>query len=84
MRLLVFLHGTALMHPGAVRRTRQERVAQSAPPQDPTLHDYDASVHGDTTSSPSCGRWQHQGAQIDYLSSSRNPLGRRQGRCGPA
>ena len=47
MRLLVFLHGTALMHPGAVRRTRQERVAQVRAAQDPTLHDYDASVHGD-------------------------------------
>ena len=28
MRLLVFLHGTVLMHAGAVEVTRAERVAQ--------------------------------------------------------
>jgi hypothetical protein len=28
MRLLVFLHGTVLMHPSALGRSREERVAQ--------------------------------------------------------
>jgi hypothetical protein len=72
MRLLVFLHGTALMHPGAVGRTRQERIAQVRAAQEPTLHDYDAYVPvGHVVAK--LRRWQHQGAQIDYLSPHRNP-----------
>lgn len=72
MRLLVFLHGTALMHPGAVGRTRQERIAQVRAAQEPTLRDYDAYVPvGHVVAK--LRRWQHQGAQIDYLSSHRNP-----------
>lgn len=65
MRLLVFLHGTALMHPGAVGRTRQERVAQVRAAQEPTLHDYDAYVPvGNVVAK--LRHWQHQGAQIAY------------------
>jgi hypothetical protein len=40
VRLLVFLHGTTLMHPGALGRTREQRVAQVRDGDDPTLHDY--------------------------------------------
>ena len=72
MRLLVFLHGTALMHPGAVGRTRQERVAQVRAAQEPTLHDYDAYVPVGNVVAKLRHR-QHQGAQIAYLSSHRNP-----------
>jgi hypothetical protein len=40
--------------------------------QDPTLHHYDAYVPvGDVVAK--LRRWQHQGAEIDYLSSDRNP-----------
>lgn len=28
MKIMVFLHGTAIMHPGAAGRTREERVKQ--------------------------------------------------------
>jgi hypothetical protein len=72
LRLLVFLHGTALMHPGAVGRTRQQRVAQVHAAADPTLHAYDAYVPvGNVVAK--LRHWQQQGAQIDYLSSHRDP-----------
>ena len=71
MRLLVFLHGTVLMHPGAIGVTRGERVAQVRAGH-PTVGDYAAYV-------PVAGavaklqRWQDAGARIDYLSSHRAP-----------
>ncbi len=72
MRLLVFLHGTALMHAGGVGRTPEQRVAQVRTGQDPTLHDYGAYVPvGDVVAK--LWRWQRQGARIDYLSSHRDP-----------
>jgi hypothetical protein len=72
VRLLVFLHGTAIMHPAAVGRTREERVDQVRTQADPALRDFAAYV-------PVGGvvgklqRWRGQGAEIDYLSSHRNP-----------
>ncbi len=71
MRLVVFLHGTAIMHPGALGRSREARVAQVRAGTDPSLHDYAAYVPvGDAAAKLCC--WQRQGAQIDYLSSHRN------------
>lgn len=73
MRLLVFLHGTTIMHPSAVGRTRDERVAQVRAGTDPTLHDYAAYVPvGHAVAK--LRRWREQGAQIDYLSSHRDPV----------
>ena len=72
MRLLVFLHGTTLMHAGAVGRTREQRVAQVRAGNDPTLHDYGAYVPvGGAVAK--LWRWQRQGASISYLSSHRDP-----------
>ena len=72
MRLLVFLHGTTLMHPGALGRSREERVAQVRDGADPSVRDYGAYVPvGDAAAK--LRRWRQQGAQIDYLSSSRDP-----------
>lgn len=71
MRLLVFLHGTVLMHAGGVGATRAERVAQ-VQANHPTVGEYAAYV-------PVGGalaklrRWQDAGAVVDYLSSHRNP-----------
>ncbi len=60
MRLLVFLHGTVIMHSGAVGRTRPERVAQVYA-RHPTIGDYAAYVPvGDAVAKLS--RWQHAGA----------------------
>jgi hypothetical protein len=72
MRLLIFLHGTAIMHPGAVGRRREERVAQVRTRADPGLRDFAAYVPVDGAVEK-LQRWRVQGAQIDYLSSHRNP-----------
>jgi hypothetical protein len=72
MRLLVFLHGTAIMHPAGIGRSREERVAQVRTGADPALHDYAAYVPvGDAVAKLRC--WSEQGARLDYLSSHRNP-----------
>ena len=71
MRLLVFLHGTVLMHSGAIGVTRAERVAQVRAGH-PTIGDYAAYVPVDDVVAK-LHRWQDAGAQIDYLSSHRNP-----------
>jgi hypothetical protein len=70
--LLVFLHGTTLMHPGAVGRTRAERVAQVRARSDPKLYDYTAYVPVEGVVAK-LERWRKQGAEIDYLTSRRNP-----------
>jgi hypothetical protein len=71
MRLLVFLHGTVLMHAGAVGVTRAERVAQVRA-KHPTVRQYAAYVPvGDAVAK--LRRWQAAGAVIEYLSSHRNP-----------
>jgi hypothetical protein len=72
MRLLIFLHGTAIMHRGAIGRTREERVAQVRTGAAPALHNYAAYVPVDNAAAK-LRRWREQGAKIDYLSSHRNP-----------
>jgi hypothetical protein len=72
MRLLVFLHGTVIMHPSALGRSREQRVAQARAGADPSLRDYGAYVPvGNAVAK--LRRWQQQGAQVAYLSSHRNP-----------
>jgi hypothetical protein len=71
MRLLVFLHGTVIMHPSATGRTREERVAQVRIAADPTLRDYAEYVPVDNAVAK-LWRWREQGVRIDYLSSHRN------------
>ncbi|HET7421282.1 MAG TPA: hypothetical protein VFL27_12975 [Candidatus Dormibacteraeota bacterium] len=70
--MLVFLHGTTIMHPSAIGRTRAERVEQVRRAEDPGLRDYGSYVPvGDAVAK--LRRWQDQGAEIVYLSSHRNP-----------
>jgi hypothetical protein len=71
MRLLVFLHGTVLMHSSAIGVTRAERVAQVRAGH-PAVGDYAAYVPVDGAVAK-LQRWQDAGARIDYLSSHRNP-----------
>jgi hypothetical protein len=73
MRLLVFLHGTTIMHPGAVGLAREERVEQARTGSDPALHDYASYVPVDGAVEK-LRRWSDQGAQIAYLSSHRDPF----------
>jgi hypothetical protein len=71
-RLLVFLHGTTIMHAGGVGRTRAERAEQVRSGADPSVADYAAYVPiGDAVGK--LQRWREQGADITYLSSHRNP-----------
>ncbi|MGZ4723685.1 MAG: hypothetical protein ACXV8L_05660 [Ilumatobacteraceae bacterium] len=72
MRLLIFLHGTVIMHPGAIGRSRAERVAQVRNGTDPALHDFAAYVPIDNAVTK-LRSWRDQGAEIDYLSSHRDP-----------
>lgn len=71
MRLLVFLHGTVIMHASATGRTREERVAQVRIAADPTLHDYAEYVPVDNAVAK-LWRWREQGVRIDCLSSHQN------------
>jgi hypothetical protein len=71
MRILVFLHGTTVMHRAAVGHTREERVEQ-VQQRNPSVVDYAAYVPvGEAVAK--LARWQREGAQICYLSSHRKP-----------
>jgi hypothetical protein len=71
VRILVFLHGTTIMHAGAEGRTREERLKQ--------VRDREASVRDFASYVPigdavaKLALWHGQGAEIVYLSSHRNP-----------
>jgi hypothetical protein len=73
MHLLVFLHGTAIMHRGAVGRTRAERVAQACSGADPTVRDFASYVPVDGVVAK-LRRWEDEGCRIDYLTSHRDPM----------
>jgi hypothetical protein len=71
MRILVFLHGTTIMHRAALGHMREERVEQ-VKQRDPSVGDYATYVPvGEAVAK--LARWQQQGAQIRYLSSHRKP-----------
>jgi hypothetical protein len=71
MRILVFLHGTTIMHAAGAGHTREERVRQVIE-RDPSVRDYAAYIPiGDAPEK--LRRWQAQGATISYLSSHRRP-----------
>ena len=67
MKILIFLHGTAIMHKNAVGRSREERVKQSAEREESGL-DYTSYVPvGNAVQK--LKQWEAQGAEIAYLSS---------------
>ena len=69
MKIMVFLHGTAIMHPRAAGRTREERVRQVLE-RDPSLYDFTAYVPvGNAVRKLQA--WRQQGAEIVYLSSHK-------------
>ena len=67
MMIMVFLHGTVLMHPSGMGRTRAERVRQ--------VQDGDESLYNFAAYMPvgkavqKLQTWSSQGAEIVYLSS---------------
>ena len=71
MKIMVFLHGTVLMHRNATGRRREERVQQFYD-GDESLHDFASYVPVDNAATK-LQRWCQQGAEIVYLSSHRTP-----------
>jgi hypothetical protein len=71
VRILVFLHGTTIMHPTARGHSRDERVAQ-VKRRDPSIKEYAAYIPVGEASAK-LRRWEQQGAEILYLSSHRKP-----------
>jgi hypothetical protein len=69
MKILVFLHGTAIMHKNAQGHTRLERVQQVLD-KDKSIYDFASYVPvGDVVRK--LQTWKEQGAEIVYLSSHR-------------
>ncbi len=68
MKIMVFLHGTAIMHKNGLSVPREERVKQVIQGTDPSLHDY-ASYVPVGNAVKKIKTWQEQGAEICYLSS---------------
>lgn len=69
MRILVFLHGTTIMHRAALGHSRAERVAQ-VKQREPSVADFAAYVPIGAAVEK-LTRWQQSGVEILYLSSHR-------------
>ena len=67
MKIMVYLHGTAIMHKEGVRRTREERVRQVLEGEDST-HDFGSYVPVENAVGK-LQAWHQQGAELMYLSS---------------
>jgi hypothetical protein len=70
MKILVFLHGTTIMHKHA-RRLARERIVKQVMEGDTSIHDY-ASYIPVGNAARKVQKWKGQGAEICYLSSHRN------------
>jgi hypothetical protein len=68
MNIMIFLHGTAIMHQHGLGVTREERVKQVIEGIDSSLRDY-ASYVPVGHAVEKIRKWQEQGAAICYLSS---------------
>ena len=67
MKILIFLHGTTIMHKNAAGKAREERVKQSLEREESVL-DYESYIPvGNAVEKLS--NWKQQGAEIIYLSS---------------
>lgn len=70
MKIMVFLHGTAIMHKNGVGQTREERVRQVLDGRDESLYDFAAYVPVDNAVRK-VQAWNQQKAEIAYLSSHK-------------
>ena len=70
MKLLIFLHGTVIMHKNANYTSRKERVKQSVN-EDPSVLDYENYIPIEN-SVKKLKTWERQGTTIIYLSSHEN------------
>jgi len=71
MKIMVFLHGTAIMHRGAQGQPREERVRQ-VQVAEASVRDFAGYVPVDHAVEK-LQHWTSLGAEILYLSSHRNP-----------
>jgi hypothetical protein len=71
MKIMIFLHGTAIMHSSGAGRTREERVKQVLDP-DVSIYDFGSYVPVDSAMRK-LQAWRGQGAEIVYLSSHKKP-----------
>jgi hypothetical protein len=69
MKILVFLHGTIIMHATAIGKTRQQRLQQVLD-REPNVADFASYVPTEGAVSK-LQRWAGQGARLLYLSSHR-------------
>ncbi len=70
MKIMVFLHGTTIMHRSAIGKTREERVKQVLDGNE-SLYDF-ASYVPVGNAAQKLQAWCRSGAEIVYLSSHRN------------
>lgn len=73
MKIMIFLHGTVIMHRNAESRSRQERVDQVRRGKDTTLVDFESYVPVESAVAK-LRAWQAQAAEILYLSSHRSEI----------
>jgi hypothetical protein len=71
MKIMVFLHGTAIMHSSGVGHSREDRV-QQVREGEPSVRDFAAYVPVGS-SAQKLQSWHAQGAEILYLSSRQKP-----------
>ena len=69
MKILVFLHGTTIMHRSALGQSREERVRQVIEGEE-SVRDYETYVPVGNAVEKLHG-WHNQGAEVVYLSSHR-------------
>jgi len=69
MKIMVFLHGTVIMHKSALGRSREERVKQVIDRENSVL-DFTSYIPVDNAV-VKLSSWHEQGAEISYLSSHK-------------
>jgi hypothetical protein len=69
VKIMIFLHGTSIMHKNALNRTREERVKQVLD-DDESLYNFAAYVPVGNVAQK-LQIWKKQGAEIVYLSSHK-------------
>jgi hypothetical protein len=67
MKIMVFLHGTTIMHKSGLGKPPRERAKQVVE-NDPSIHEYESYVPI-SKANEKIKRWVEQGAEIVYLSS---------------
>ncbi|MFX1587990.1 MAG: hypothetical protein ACFFC1_07535 [Promethearchaeota archaeon] len=68
MRILIFLHGTCIMHKNALGLSRRQIIQQIIEDKDESIYDFTSYIPiGNVVKKLTS--WQNQGAQILYLSS---------------